>query len=91
MAVGVHVPWRLSLPWLSQGYPRARLGDGGACTPRLAAGSHLDGQNRPAWPCLLYVAYVCFKCFTRFRFMLQLFYLDFAKVDLGMLHMLQMF
>jgi hypothetical protein len=37
---------------------------------------------------LPYAAYVYFRCF---RCMLQLFYLDVAKVDRGMLHMLQVF
>jgi hypothetical protein len=38
-----------------------------------------------------YDAYVCFKCFRHFRCMLQLFHFDVAKVDQGMLHMLQVF
>ena len=38
-----------------------------------------------------YVAIVCFNCFRRFRGMLQLNHIDVAKVDRGMLHMLQVF
>jgi hypothetical protein len=30
-----------------------------------------------------HVLNVCFKCFTCFRLMLQVFYLDVVKVDLG--------
>jgi hypothetical protein len=40
---------------------------------------------------LPYVAYVCFKCFRHFICALQLFHLDVAKIDRGMLHMLQVF
>ena len=39
---------------------------------------------------LTYVAYVYFNCFRRFICMMQLFYFDVAKVDRGMLHMLNM-
>jgi hypothetical protein len=38
-----------------------------------------------------YVANVCFRCFSRFKGMLQLFLMDVAKVDRGILHMLQVF
>jgi hypothetical protein len=85
MAAGAHVPWRLRS---SPGEPRAPTsvdGAGGARAPRLIVGSHLDGRNRLARPSLHYVAYVCFKYFKRFICMLQLFYLDVAKVDRVML------
>jgi hypothetical protein len=48
------------------------------------------GIDRPSLP-LPYVAFVCFKCFRHFKCMLQLFHMDVAKVDRGMLHMLQFF
>jgi hypothetical protein len=38
-----------------------------------------------------YVANICFRCFSRFKGMLQLFLIDVAKVYQGMLHMLQVF
>ena len=37
-----------------------------------------------------YVASVCFKCFGRFRGMLQLFHMDVASKS-GMLHIVQVF
>jgi hypothetical protein len=37
-----------------------------------------------------YVANACFKCFIHFMSMLQLFHLDVAKVNRGMLHVLHM-
>jgi len=48
------------------------------------------GINRPRLP-LPYVANVCFRCFSRFKGMLQLFIMDVAKVDWGMFHMLHVF
>jgi hypothetical protein len=53
----------------------------------LPAPTLTAGIDRPGLP-LPNVAYVCFKCFRRFKYMLQLFHLDVAKVNRGMLHML---
>jgi hypothetical protein len=47
------------------------------------------GINRPRL-LLPYDANVCFRCFSRFKDMLQLFLIDVAKVDRGMLHMSHM-
>jgi hypothetical protein len=54
----------------------------GARASPLAASSDLGGWNRSAlaFPSP-YVAYVCFNYFRRFKYMLQLFHFDVAKVD----------
>jgi hypothetical protein len=59
--------------------------------PQLTTGSNPEGWNRPAQASLPYVANVCFRCFSRFKGMLQLFLMNVAKVDWGMLHILQAF
>ena len=46
--------------------------------------------------CMCFIWILCmvvmvFKCFRRFRCMLYLFHMDVAKVDQGMLHILQLF
>jgi hypothetical protein len=47
----------------------------------------IDRHRRP----LPYVVNICFKCVIRFTDMLQLFHMDVTKVDIGILHMLQVF
>jgi hypothetical protein len=77
----------------SPAQPRAATsvaGAGGARASWHGAGSYPDNRNRLARPSLPYVAYECFKCFKHFRCTLQLFHLDVAKVDWGILHMLHM-
>jgi hypothetical protein len=49
----------------------------------------MAGIDRPRLP-LTYVENICFRCFSHFKGMLQLFLMDVAKVDRGMLHMLHM-
>jgi hypothetical protein len=60
-------------------------------SPRRPSSPHVGSLNRPSQLPLPYIAYVCFKCFRRFRCMLHLFHIDVAKVNQGMLHMLQLF
>jgi hypothetical protein len=57
------------------------LGAGGACAPSLAASSDPNGWNRLAQASPPYIANVYFRCFSRFKGMLQLFLEDVAKVD----------
>jgi hypothetical protein len=57
------------------------LGAGGACASSLAASSNPNDWNRMAQASPPYVANVYFRCFSRFKGMLQLFIMDVAKVD----------
>jgi hypothetical protein len=86
---GAHVPWRLKSSQAKSRAPTSVGDAGGARAPRLTASSHSDGQNRLARPSLPYVPYVYFKCSRHFRFMLQFFHLDIAKVDRRMLQVFQ--
>jgi hypothetical protein len=91
MAAGAHVPWWLRSSPAKPRAPTSMASAGSARAPRLTVGAHLDDRNWLAEHSLPYVTYVCFKYFRRFRCMLQSFHLDIAKVDQGMLHMLQVF
>jgi hypothetical protein len=50
----------------------------------------IAGVDRPRL-LLPYVANICFRCFSRFKGILQLFLLDVANVDQRMLYILQVF
>jgi hypothetical protein len=49
----------------------------------------MAGIDRPRLP-LLFVANVCFRCFSFLKVCCSYFFMDVAKVDRGMLHMLHM-
>jgi hypothetical protein len=70
MAVRAHLPWRVRSSPAKPRAPTSVTGAGGAQVSWLDARSHPNGRNRLAQPFLLYVAYVCFKCFRHFICML---------------------
>jgi hypothetical protein len=84
--------WRSSPP-IPHHRHRVKLGTGGAngggarAPPALTPTVGID-RSKLLVP---YDANVCFRCFSRFKGMLQLFLMDVAKVDRRMLHMLHLF
>jgi hypothetical protein len=88
MATRAHVSWHLKS---SSVEPRALMSTGVLVVlVRCRSPPALTPTARINWPRLPlpYIAIVCFRCF---KGMLQLFLMDVAKVDQGMLHMLQVF